>query len=303
MSTRSLTAARAVAREVCARLGIPCPGLELLPSGSNRVFRVQGGRHLIRVAPPGWSYDEVETAVRLTGALNALGAGCHRPVVGDVVVVDTEDGPAFATVWHWEPAQPRPLDWREVGAGVRRFHEAGDRLAADLAGRLPTKDLADHIGRRLAGPVRGILADATDVALLDGWYERLSTEFAELEFVLAPGPVHADIQENNLVGTGTGVVLVDTDGIGRGPREIDLMWAAESARGGRLSAADYLAFVDGYGADIRDWAGLEVMVRLRELSHTTWVLLRRHIDPADADLADRMMAWWREGAPFGSSRQ
>ena len=291
--------AAAAAAAVCRLLGVDDRDLRRLPSGSNHVVHAAGSALVVRVAPPGWR-DRLAAQCRLSAALVEQGVRVGRPAAG-VLDVDVLGVRVSATVWSYERPEPgRPVDWRAVGELVRDFHAGGDRVAASGATGLPERDLHRHVGERL-GALRAAVGER-DSALLRDWHDRLVEELARVEWLLPPGVTHGDVQRANVVTTRCGPVLVDPDGFAVGPREVDLAWVAEEHLAGRLPDGDYRAFVAGVGTDVAGWPGLAVLARLRELSHTSWVLLRRDRHPEDAALAGRMLAWWRAGAPPGAAR-
>ena len=283
----------------CERLGLRPDGIEVLPSGSNHVVHLTGAALVVRVAPPGWR-DRLEAQIRLAAALVEQGVPVGRPASG-ILDLRVGDDQVAATVWSYEASDAgAALDWRALGELVGRFHAEGDLAAGQRSIPLPARDLAGHVAPRLAAVET--LVGPQDAALLRAWYGRLVGELDQLRYVLPAGVTHGDVQLANVLVTARGPVLVDTDGYAVGPREVDLVWVAEEHLAGRLDAASYQEFVAGTGTDLADWPGLPTLARLRELSHTSWLLLRRDRHPPDAELAERMLSWWRAGAPLGEAR-
>lgn len=289
--------ATVAARSLCRYWGLPGEHLARLPSGTNDVYRVGGTAFLIRVAPPGWSLHRVATQVRIAKALNDEGVAFSEPAAA-AVELPAGAGTVVGSLWLWlEPEPGAPLLWGELGHLLQDLHHAGSRL--DTAGmEVPPKDFLLHVEQRLFAdhPLAG--APDEDIALLRQWYEQLKHEYEDLQYVLDSGLIHGDVRPANIVVTSSGPALIDADSLSCGPRELDLLWTVEQYRRELLDDQNYQAFTRGYGADLAGWSGVLTLVRLRELSQTTWALLRRFTSGRDSKDSQRLLEWWRQGAPL-----
>lgn len=290
--------ASVAARSLCRFWGLPSGQLIRQPSGTNDVYLVGGTDLLLRVAPAGWSLDRVATQVRIAKALNDEGVAFSEPAA-EAVELATEAGMVVGSLWLWlEPEPGAPLLWGQLGRLLQALHRAGDRLDAALL-EVPPKDFLLHVEQRLYA--ERPLANAPDeaVGLLRRWYGRLAREYEHLPYVLDTGLIHGDVRPSNVVVTSAGPVLIDADSLSCGQRELDLLWVLEHHHRGLLDDQDYQTFADAYGADVADWPGILTLVRLRELSQTTWALLRRSTSPTDTEASRRLLEWWRQGAFLG----
>jgi aminoglycoside phosphotransferase (APT) family kinase protein len=200
---------------------------------------------------------------------------------------DTE-GPGGLLVTAMERIHPEgEVDWREVGAMIRRVHGIDRSDVPDLpwCGDFPHWQF-----RRLLDDVRGELDPASLAGLAaaidraDGWIERARP---------AAVVCHGDVHPGNVLPTAEGPVLLDWDLRCLGPTAWDhgplMTW---SARWGGLPGA-YEAFAEGYGTSQRgDWMG-ERIAELRNVAATVMRVKAGRTDPAAAEEAERRLRYWR----------
>src|SRR5262245_6597412 len=114
-----VNAARALAVRVAHSLDLPEP--VLLRVGMNALFRA--GNVIVRVGRPSAPPD---LAIELARRLRDHGISAPAPAADDVSL----EGELAATCWQPLVDSGDPIDWREVGAVVRRVHALAP---ADLA--------------------------------------------------------------------------------------------------------------------------------------------------------------------------
>ena len=92
-----------------------------------------------------------------------------------------------------------------------------------------------------------------------------------------------------------GPVLADLELAGWGPASVDLAPQVVAVRRYGADPADLEAFVSGYGADPRGWAGFEVLVDAYELWVTAWAVANRGASAHAEHEAELRLRRWREG--------
>ncbi|RZS90342.1 Ser/Thr protein kinase RdoA (MazF antagonist) [Motilibacter rhizosphaerae] len=276
----ALPAARAPQRhftraEALAAAAAAAPVLGLAPSAvvdaevvqvvSTAVLRVAG--LAVKVYPVGTD------AARLRAQAAALaGAGEHwvLPVAGPV-----ETAYGVVTAYPWLPADA-PVGWSETGALLAAYH-AADVPTADLPRWTPLRRLPEQVAAYAAVPG----ADPGLVAACLGARERLLERVAGLRSELGVGAIHGDVSPANVLRRDGRPVLIDSDFVAVGPREYDLVPAAQRRERGAIDEGEYLAFCDAYGCDVRGWEGLGLVEELCGLGAVTfrlWCAVQRDED-------------------------
>jgi hypothetical protein len=253
--------------EALAALDLARPQLPVQPSADVTVVSalttvvIRAGQHAVKVYPPGTCRIHLDQiATRLQDSLTA-----HPAETG---AVTTESG--VVTVAPWLTATGEP-SWPELGTLLRRFHTEHDRT--DLP---PWHPLS-----RLVAQVAGL--DAEHASVLLEARAALLGALSEVRSELGHGVIHGDVSLSNVVLTPEGPRLIDLDWAAVGPREYDLAGAARRVAAGEISAADYRAFCDAYGFDVRTWPGLPVLNRIADLGGVAFRLWddRHHGRPLD----------------------
>jgi hypothetical protein len=92
--------------------------------------------------------------------------------------------------------------------------------------------------------------------------------------------------------------LLDLDRIAHGPREWDLIQPLAAASRFRDVGVDVEQFLSGYDWDVRLLAGHEILVKLRLLFMTSWLLTLPRTPVVQQEIRIRM-SFWRtsDGAP------
>lgn len=162
-----------------------------------------------------------------------------------------------ATLWRTVPSAGSAPTGADLAAMLRTVH----RLPLPM-GALPRWDPLSDFRNRLRDAVE---LEPRDRRFLDRRSDELSAAIEELRFPLPRAVVHGDAHLGNVIPGPAGPVLCDFDSCCIGPPEWDLVPMAVSAvRFGRPVAhqADLAA---GYGFDVTDWDGFEVLRDIRDL--------------------------------------
>jgi aminoglycoside phosphotransferase (APT) family kinase protein len=202
-------------------------------------------------------------------------------------IADTE-APNGLLVTAMERIHPEGVvDWREVGAMVRRVHgiDPADVPGLPWCGDFPHWQFAalmDEVRDAIDGAALAGLGAAAERAA--GWAER-----ARPTAVVC----HGDVHPGNVLPTAEGPVLLDWDLRCLGPVAWDhgpLMTWSERWGG---APGIYEAFADGYGTSLRgDWMG-ERLAELRNVAATLMRVKAGRTDPAAAAEAERRLRFWR----------
>jgi hypothetical protein len=270
-----LTGLAAVA--AAERWGLPSP--VLLRAGMTAIYTA--GATVLRVAA---TTAPAETSIELAAVLDAAGVRVPRAHRDDVVRV----GDLSVTAWERLAAIDGPVDWRAVGAMVRRVHE----LTPDDIPRgypLPPAssfpwwqfdDLLTAVGGDLDGAARAGIEAA--VAAHSWWREQ----------ALPAVVCHGDVHPGNVLPTASGTVLLDWDLLATAPPAWDHAMLVRIERWGG-DPAWYDAFSTGYGASWRDDPSTVAIAELRLVAATLMRLLAARADPSAAAEAHNRLTYWR----------
>jgi aminoglycoside phosphotransferase (APT) family kinase protein len=273
-----VNAARALAEHVARRLGLPEP--TLLRVGMNALF--QAGDVVVRVGRPS---APAELAIALAGRLHDHGISAPVPAAGDAFV----DGDLAATCWEPLATSGEPIDWRAVGAIVRRVHAlAPDDLPAGYPVPAPTSfpwwdfdalmvDVGTEIDEAARAGLQAAIARNTAWRGLDG----------------ARVVCHGDVHPGNVMMTAGGPVLLDWDLMCVAPAGWDhaMLLTLAERWGGEVSA--YPAFAAGYGESLADDATTRRFAELRNVAATLMRVRAGRTDPAARAEAERRLRYWR----------
>ncbi|MET8577269.1 phosphotransferase [Streptomyces sp. NPDC005012] len=175
-------------------------------------------------------------------------------------------GPYAVTLWrHYPQTRLEPPSAGSLGSLLRELHALGEP-PMDLRNYEPLASLREA----LAGEAR--LPDARR-QWLTSEIDELTDQYEHLVSAIGIGHIHADAYPGNLMWDGAEVRLGDWDEVAVGPRELDLANTFQGVRFGR-STLDLDEFAERYGRDPRNWKGLAVLCRIRDL-HTLTTFLRQ----------------------------
>ncbi|MGW2618362.1 phosphotransferase enzyme family protein [Streptomyces sp. NPDC001500] len=273
------------ARDVLAAAGaLPGPATDarLLALGENAVFAA--GDLVVKVGRDaellGRARRELDVAAWLADAgVPAVRAAAPEPLLAEGHPV---------TVWRRLPDPVRPAGPRDLAELLRLLHS----LPVPSFG-LPPRDLLSGVERwlRLAGDA----VDPADAAYLRERRDGFASAAAALTAHLPPGPIHGDALPRNVHIGPDGPVLVDLETVSADLREHDLVVMALSRDRYGLPAADYDAFTEAYGWDVREWAGCEVLRGARETASCAWVAQHAPTNPKALAEFRRRVASLRDG--------
>ncbi|WP_196425611.1 phosphotransferase enzyme family protein [Amycolatopsis camponoti] len=250
----------------CRRAGLDPTGAAPLRNHANDVYLLPSAGDSGIVAKVGAQAlrDRASRAVQLTLWLTEQGFPCTRPAQVEQPV---ELAGHVVTFWRFYAQQDRGVpDAGHLGALLRQLHRLPDP-SVELPPAAPLSAFADVLSADTTLPEhdRRWLIDERD---------RLLKDFQQLVFPLGTGLIHGDAYPGNTLWDGADAILGDWDEPAWGPRELDL---ANTIQGGirfGRTPAELDAFAEAYGYDVRDWAGIDTLVRIRDL-HTLGSFLRR----------------------------
>lgn len=243
--------------------GVDTDGAELIRDGSNAMYRLPG-QVVARIGRAG-THDTAEREVRVSTWLDRAGLPATRalPDLEQPVIVD--DRPV--TWWALLPKH-RPATPAELGATLRALHAlpVPDNLT------LPVFDPFANLDERIA-QATGVTEDDRD--WLAHHLVDLRHEYAQLGGLSTPHQViHGDAWQGNVAVTGSNApILLDLEHVSIGDRAWDLIpIAVDYTDFGRLTADDYVSFVDAYGRDVTTDSGFRTRANIQELRWACFVL-------------------------------
>ncbi|MFJ5261905.1 phosphotransferase enzyme family protein [Streptomyces sp. NPDC088387] len=273
------------ARDVLAGAGVlpgPVREARLLALGENAVFAA--GDLVVKVGRDAELLDrarqELEVALWLAGA----GVPAVRAAAPEALLVEGHP----VTVWHRLPDAVRGATPGDLAGLLRLVHTLP---APSFA--LPARELLGGVERwlRLAGDA----ISAADAAYLRERRDGFAVAAGRLVPRLEPGPIHGDALPRNVHVGPDGPVLVDLETFSSDLREHDLVVMALSLDRYGVPAAAYEEFVRGYGWDVRDWDGWEVLRGARETASCAWVAQHAPTNPAALTEFHRRVTSLRDG--------
>lgn len=270
-------AATTAAGQAATQWGTDTP--TLLRAGMNAIFVTP--TRVVRVGRPTAHGDATIELHRFLGE-----QGVSVPVPAEPTAVQA--GALTVTCWERLESTDQPVDWRAVGAMVRRTHQLDrDQLPPSVPVPRPD-DFPWWDFETLFDRVAGHL-DASAAAGLRGAIERHGDWVDATDRVVC----HGDVHPGNVMMTGDGPVLIDWDLLCWGPPGWDhgpmMTWA--SRWGGR--AGEYEAFADGYGESLRGDPTAESIAQLRLVAATLMRVIAGLRDPTAMAEAERRLQYWR----------
>lgn len=271
-----MSPARLAAAHACREWALPEP--TLVRTGMSSLY--SAGDTVVRVVPGRAPTDE---ALWLVGALTRRGVRVARHVRAPLVL----DG---CTVFGLERlADVGAIDWREVGAMLRRVH---DWAPAEVAAHHPLAIAADFAWWR-ADEMLAEVADLIDIPARRGLEAAIAAHGDWRDRAGTPLVCHGDVHPGNVLQTADGPVLLDWDLLCLAPVAWDhapmITW--EHRWGGEPGAYERLAA--GYGTDLRGDPLAESLAVMRNVAATMMRVRAGRNDPAAAAEAQRRLAYWR----------
>lgn len=265
--------------------GVDSAKIELVRLGTNAVFLADQG--VIRVSPPDYPKESLAQQIALAKWLVKSGFPTAEPLTSQVRQMDG----CYITLWRrLIPAPGASCSAGEIGRLARLFHS----LTESYEGDLPGWDPVGRLGIRLSHLRPDDLLSESDIALIKSRHEHLIAPASHLESRLGWGPIHGDIHPGNVLVNEAGEHhLLDFDRIARGPREWDLTQPVVSQLFFGRDVGHVDQFMVGYGTDPREFDGFDVLVQLRALFMTSWLLTLPRTERVAKEIRTRL-AYWRD---------
>jgi Ser/Thr protein kinase RdoA (MazF antagonist) len=283
-STFTSASALTALGEACDIVGLDAAGAELIRFGQNAIYRLKDQPYVVRIARA-IDPERVKTEVRVARWLAEAGFPATRVAdVGNVAQPFKAAG-RLVTVWDLVDRSAERPTMTDLAHVLRGLHDLTPPSGLGLRRFKPFLDLES----RLALAPTSVSQE--DVDFLRRCGDQLGEAFAALSFELSAGPIHADAHPGNLIlATDATVVLGDLECFALGPREYDLVVpAAHRYAFGWLSDSDYCAFVQVYGYDVAQAPCFPVLVAIREVNMTAWLM--QNVDESEdirAEFRQRM---------------
>ncbi len=243
------------------------------------------GANVLRVSSPSVAAD---ASLALLDVLAAQGLSVPVASHDDVVVSDG----LSVTCWQRLEATEAAIDWRSVGAMVRRVHEL-DPAVLPSSVPLPSPSvfpwwnfdaLLEHT------------APALDLAARRG-IEATIEQHRNWQAFTNHVVCHGDVHPGNVMMTAEGPVLIDWDLLCWAPAGWDhapmLTWAQRWTRTPGLSVGEYDAFADGYGESFAGDPATRAFADLRLVAATLMRLSAGMSNPAAMPEAQLRLRYWR----------
>lgn len=257
---------RSVLGQACISVGLDPGGAILVRLGENAMYQLRDKSVMVRI---GRSEEAARKEAHVAQWLASYGFCAVR-------LADHGDQPVIAgglpvTFWEFIDEDAQPVTSADLGRILRQLHALPEPTSFQLPCFSPMPKVEERI-RRLP---EGFLSSA-DVEFLRRRHREITAEFADLDFVLPPGPVHGDAHAGNLMRSTNGTInLIDFEDFCHGPREWDVAVEAVRYRAlGWVSESDYRSYVEEYGFDVIDWPGFRTIRAARELNMTIWLTQR-----------------------------
>ncbi|AEW97084.1 hypothetical protein SCATT_47130 [Streptantibioticus cattleyicolor NRRL 8057 = DSM 46488] len=272
------------ARQVLRAAGLAAADAEALTLGENAVFTLDD--LVVKVGREAALLPRAEREVRTAAWLAEHGVPAVRPAEPAARLVEGHP----VTFWHRLPPARRPAGPADLAGLLRLVH-----ALPEPAFGLPHRDLLGGVERwlRLAGDA----VDPADADFLRQRRDSFHTEVRRLTPHLPPGPVHGDALPRNVLVGPDGPVLADLETFSSDLREHDLVVMALSLDRYGLDPAQYAAFTERYGWDVREWEGCAVLRGARETASCAWVAQHAPGNPAALAEFRRRVASLRDGDP------
>lgn len=280
---------RQVLVKACREAGLKSSRIRPLRHQTNGVYLLEDEALVAKVARPEYGIEHTARIVRTvrwlmeTGFPTAPLADFDQPVVTDASAV---------TFWRYLPQNQRAIHAADIAGGLRRLHTLGKPPAA-----IPALDAIPAIWYSIA----------SESILTAGEHEYLAARCAELDaaardlrYERPSALLHGDPQHANALWATDHAVLADWDSLVIGPAEWDLVTIDVHCRRFGYPPAEYDAFCQRYGRDVREWDGYQVLRDIRELRMIATNARKSAPGSPSAAEVKRRIALQREGT--GESR-
>jgi Ser/Thr protein kinase RdoA (MazF antagonist) len=273
------SSARSALQAACAVVGLDPAGAELIRIGENGVYRLRSGPVVARVGRSAADLPDAEQQLAVSRWLRAQQVPAVRG--WDVPQPVTVSG-RVVTFWESAAEDIRYGTTRDLGLILRRLHQ----LPVPAEPALAVLDAFGATRRR----IERVPVSEQDRRYLRELCRALSTAYESLPYAGPPVVLHGDANVGNLILDRHGhPLLSDLDSFCVGPVEWDLVLTGMFYRRfGWHTEQEYRDFVTGYGRDVTEWPGFDVLADVRELLMVTWLAQNAHDRHAAAELAKRL---------------
>ncbi len=267
--------AAVVVSDALQRLGLRNPPLKLLRHGENITFLAAGIGVIARLARPYADPGAVATEVTCATYLKQRDFPAGRLLESVDQPIATPLG--LLTLWHRVSGR----------VGGDSDHEALGRLLRELHQLEPPPwlrpwDPLRKIAPRLREIRRQNVVPVEDVDFLEQLYGSLATEVTEvIDGSSDPRICHGDAHPGNVIVQPNGeAVLIDWEDCSTAPWEWDISEVLMAVSRFGLDQVEYSKFKEAYQQDIAASRRANVVLRLRELTATSWLLQNAAASPA-----------------------
>lgn len=247
------------------------PANQLGPVGDNASFALPAAGIVVRMTAQD-NIFRVDREVRIARWAASRDLPLVR-VAEEVPIQPVKYGGIAASFWRLIPGARD--GWPEdIGEVLATMHSMTIEADSPLTPFDPFSTMATHLDSAAPALAR---ADRT---FLSGLLTRLKADYMLLSFQYPHVAVHGDPHRKNIIRAAGGrIVVLDLEGYGIGPREMDLIVPAVYERVGWYTPAEYSSFVEAYGYDIKQWDGFPTLAEVRELRMTLWLAARGTREP------------------------
>jgi Ser/Thr protein kinase RdoA (MazF antagonist) len=243
----------------CASIGVDADGARLLRLHSNAVFHLPDRGLIVRISTSPEAHRRIAVSLAVTAWLAEQGF----PTIVPAHPHPVQAGQFLASFWHYVEITDADRTAAQLASILRGLHA----MAAppfDLPGMDMPRALKSAAETVLAHPEA--FANGDERFLADRIAD-LKQQWGNLRFALPWGLIHGDAHPNNLLPTtGARVLIGDWDSTCLGPREWDLVQPHYFHRRFATTKDDIDQAARVYSWDVRDWAGLDTLIAVREIT-------------------------------------
>ncbi|MGH7883459.1 MAG: phosphotransferase family protein [Candidatus Dormibacteraceae bacterium] len=284
---------RETLEKICRLVGVDSGEAELVHYNANAMIIVPSWGLALRARPSGSPemLEEIRASVKVCRWLGEKGFPTSRPMK---IEPFAQDGwtISFWFLEHLKREKDQQPTGGELGKILKELHqlpappfEVPSLQDPFFSVKQAIEEVSETVfasGHRewLSGRIKQLSEDWQE------WEEQKSVK-PDLEY----GLIHGDPHPNNLMRTVEGKVLMgDWDKVRLGSRVWDLMQIIYFRDRFDLGAEDVDEFMRAYGHDFREWEGLELCLRVREVSGLGSLIRKAASDPfAQFELSWRVM--------------
>lgn len=248
--------------QACAQVDLDPSAARLIKFTNNAVFDLTSSPVVVRIPGSPSVGSRAGKVVAIAEWLAAHDMPAVRLIEGLSQPLDV--GGHKVTFWQRVPAADTTPMGRDLGLILRRYH-ALPAPHTDLPSWQPMNSIRDRVDKE------DVLTPA-DHAFVDARCNEIQEALGNIDYFLAPGPIHGDAFMGNLIPGPNGPILCDFDSASYGPREWDLTPVAVGKLRFSYATDSQAELAAAYGTDILSWPHFSTLRQLRELQLVTSVL-------------------------------